>query len=213
MSRIKVVLSIFLLIALVAVGIVLPTIWKMKEQNLKHDTQSDRTSSQEEETDEEETTISELDFIGFDALADFFSDIQIEDFKEQFFSYFEKTGQTAVTTVEFLPNETNYPDKDSTLLIFSLSDGSNLPVTYSTSLGAFLFGEEKLQVSSDTRTYIRQNDDTLPTITTEEIESMQEGGYADTPNETVKTSAQTEAGQNNDGASASQDSESEEVQP
>ena len=32
------------------------------------------------------------------------------------------------------------------------------------------------------RIYTRQTDDSLPSVTTEEIEAMQEGGYADTEN-------------------------------
>lgn len=33
---------------------------------------------------------------------------------------------------------------------------------------------------SDMRIYARQTDNSLPAVTTEEIETMQEGGYADT---------------------------------
>lgn len=50
-----------------------------------------------------------------------------------------------------------------------------------------MIGEERLQFypehSLSPRVYPRETDDSLPVVTTEEIESRQEGGYADTKND------------------------------
>lgn len=186
MSRKKVILSIFLMIGLVLVGIVLPALRKMEKQNPDTRKESSPISSPEEKTPVSEQTIPALKCIGFDGLEDFFSDSQIEDLKEQFPSYLEQTGQTTISSVEFLPEETSYPDKDTTVFQFSLSDDSLLPITYSASTGAFFFGEENLQVSNNSRIYSRQTDDSLGAIATEEIEFRQEGGYADTSDDILE---------------------------
>lgn len=186
MSRKKVILSIVLMIALVPLGIVLPAIWKMEKQDLEKSAESTYTATKEKEPSTAPSEpVSDLEYISFDTLKEFFSGSQIADLKGQFPSYFEKTGQTDISSLEFLPDETSYPDKDSTLLLFALSEGTLLPVTYSTSSGAFFFGEEKLQVAADSRTYPRQTDDTLESLTTEEIETRQEGGFADTTDDVI----------------------------
>jgi len=220
MSRKKVILSIFLMIALILVGIVLPAIWKMEKQDAEKSAESTHTTTKGKEPSTVPIEhVSDLEYIGFDTLKDFFSENQIADLKEQFPSYFEKTGQTEISSLEFLPDETNYPDKDSTLLLFSLSDDTLLPVTYSTSTGAFFFGKEKLQVSSDSRTYTRQTDDTLEPLTTEEIETRQEGGFADTTDdvieepETDSAPAQPESGHSSKPSLENQPSNTKEVQP
>lgn len=207
MSRKKVILSIFLMIALVLVGIVLPTIWKMEKHDSEKETESNQTSIPEKETTVPEKTVVQPEYIHFDALKEFFSENQIEDLKEQFPSYFDEIGQNGVSSVEFLPNETSYPEKDATLLHFSLPDGNKLPVTYSTSSGAFFFGVEKLQVSTAQRTYMRQTDDSLPPVTTEEIEARQEGGFADTTDDVIEEPETTPDDSSN------QSSDAEEVQP
>ena len=189
--------------------------WKMKKQDSKTTTESTLTSFPEIETVLSEVP-PELEYIGFDTLEDFFSQNQIDDFKEQFPSYFEITGQTAISSVEFLPDETNYPDKDTTLLQFSLSDDTLLPVTYSASSGAFFFGEEKTQIKTDSRTYFHQTDETMSTITTEEIESRQEGGYADTKDDLILETEQVSAEQPDTSSPSTDNSErsdGEEVQP
>lgn len=179
MSKMKVILSIVLLLLLIGIGIVLPFLWKQEKQK-QADTEKPVVSKVETE---KETEAAELNFAGFDKLEDFFSASQIEDLKLQFPSYLEETRQSSITKVTFLPNKTAYPDRDTTHLTFTLSDGTTLPIFYSASLGTFLFGEEKLQINSETRTYERQTDNTLPSVTTEEIEARQEGGYADTKEE------------------------------
>ena len=64
--------------------------------------------------------------------------------------------------------------------MFSLSDQDTLPVTYHTPTGVFLFGEDGVQVSADTTVYEKQTDDSLPSLTSQDIEHLQEGGYPDT---------------------------------
>lgn len=206
MSRKKVILSIFLMIALVLVGIVLPTIWKMEKHDPEKEPESNQTSIPEKETTVPEKAVVQPEYIHFDALKEFFSENQIEDLKEQFPSYFDEIGN-GVSSVEFLPDETSYPEKDATLLQFSLPDGNKLLVTYSTSSGAFFFGEEKLQVSTAQRTYMRQTDDSLPPVTTEEIEARQEGGFVDTTDDVIEEPETTLDDSSN------QSSDAEEVQP
>ena len=216
MSRKQVILSIFLMIGLILIGMVLPTLRKMEKQNPDTSNESSHTSSPEEKTPVSEQTIPVLEYIGFDELEDFFSDSQIEDLKEQFPSYLEQTWQTTVSSVEFLPEETSYPDKDTTVFQFSLSDDSLLPVTYSTSTGAFFFGEEKLQVSNNSRIYSRQTDDNLDAVTTEEIESRQEGGYADTSDDILEEPENTSEASSSESVPSTGDSsnpDAKEVQP
>lgn len=78
-------------------------------------------------------------------------------------------------------NKGREPAKETTVcLMFSLSDQDTLPVTYHTPTGVFLFGEDGVQVSADTTVYEKQTDDSLPSLTSQDIEHLQEGGYPDT---------------------------------
>ena len=101
-------------------------------------------------------------------------------------SYLQDTGYRNITSVTFVVDETSYPSNGEILFQFALSDGSRIPVTCLTADGTFTFGEEERQISSlenvYSRIYTRQTDDSLPSVTTEDIEAMQEGGYADTEN-------------------------------
>ena len=110
--------------------------------------------------------------------------VQIEDLKTQLASYLQEASYTDLSSVTFLVDETSYPSNGQTLFQFALSNGSKLPVTCLTADGTFTFGEKNQQIdssgTSDTHIYARQTDNSLPTVTTEEIETMQEGGYADT---------------------------------
>ena len=93
-------------------------------------------------------------------------------------TYLAFTGISEEQTVTFLPEATTYPNTGSTALSFQLSDGSTLPVIY-LSTGSFLFGEEKTELTSDNTIYEKKSDSDLPEITSEEIESRQEGGKPD----------------------------------
>lgn len=185
MSRKKLILSILLMIGMIVAGIVLPALWKAEKQ--KNHTADPKQPAKEIQTEGADTvSLPTLKYVAFEELQ-FFADTQINELKQQFSLYLKETGKTDITSVTFLPEQTTYPEGNDIMLTFALSDNTTLPVTCSTSTGAFLFGEEKLQISENTITYERETDDKLPAVTTEEIESMQEGGFADTPNDIEAT--------------------------
>lgn len=185
MSRKKLILSILLMIGMIVAGIVLPALWKAEKQ--KHHTADPKQPAKEIQTEGADTvSLPTLKYVAFEELQ-FFADTQINELKQQLSLYLKETGKTDITSVTFLPEQTTYPEGNDIMLTFALSDNTTLPVTCSTSTGAFLFGEEKLQISENTITYERETDDKLPAVTTEEIESMQEGGFADTPNDIEAT--------------------------
>lgn len=178
MSRIKIILSIFLLAALIATGIILPTHWRTEKQKAR-DTPTLSKEEPNATDDVKEELQPELSYLNFDKLSVFFPGMQIDEIRTLFSTYF-KERDLNITTVTFEPERTEYPDGGSTLLYFSLSDGTDLPVTISTSSGAFFFGEEQKEMNTEAITYERETDDTLPDYSSDEIFEMQEGGYADT---------------------------------
>lgn len=177
MNRKKVILSIFLMMVLTFTGLVLPNLWRnqKKEEPLKEKVKPP------EEKKPEAPDKPALEYIDFAALKAFFSDSQISSLKEQFPVYLSETDRTGVAGVTFQPGKTSYPSETSVCLLFELSDGSMLPVTYHTPTGVFLFGEEGMQLTDHSAVYEKQTDDSLPSLTTEEIENLSEGGYPDTP--------------------------------
>lgn len=186
MSRKKIILSIFLMAALVSVGMILPAMHRNQtaEQPARKKQVPATGKTTKPSPIKENASLSGLQYLGFEDLETFLALIQIEDLKTQMVSYLQDTGYRNITSVTFLVDETSYPSNGETLFQFSLSDGSKLPVTCLTADGTFTFGEKNQQIdssgTSDTRIYARQTDNSLPTVTTEEIETMQEGGYADT---------------------------------
>ena len=193
MSRKKLILSILLMIGMIVAGIVLPALWKAEKK--KNHTADLNQPAKEIQTEGEDTaSLPTLKYVAFEELQ-FFADTQINELKQQLSLYLKETGKTDITSVTFLPEQTTYPEGNDIMLTFALSDNTTLPVTCSTSTGAFLFGEEKLQVSENIITYERKTDQKLPAVTTEEIESLQEGGFADTPNdiEATETEKRTNA--------------------
>ncbi len=188
MSRKKLILSIFLMAALVSVGMILPAIHR--NQTAEQPSRKKQIPATGKTTKpspiKENSSLSGLQYLGFENLETFLALIQIEDLKTQMVSYLQDTGYRNITSVTFLVDETSYPSNGETLFQFSLSDGSKLPVTCLTVDGTFTFGENNQQIDlsdmSDMRIYARQTDNSLPAVTTEEIEAMQEGGYADTEN-------------------------------
>ena len=206
MSRKKFILSIFLMAALVSVGIILPAMHRNQTEGQPARKKSLPAAGKTTKPApiKEESSLSGLQYLGFENLETFLPLIQIEDLKTQLASYLQETGYINIASVTFLADETTYPSNGETLFQFSLSDGSKLPVTCLTADGTFTFGEENQQISSSdtayTRIYTRQTDDTLPAVTTEEIEAMQEGGYADTENMDSNTASDsTVSGNQNDG--------------
>lgn len=186
MSRKKIILSILLMAALVLVGIVLPTIHRNKVTGrMEKKTNIPTTGNRAKKSSREEiSSLSGIQYLGFEDLETFLPFVQIEDLKTQLASYLQEAGYTDISSVIFLVDETSYPSNGQTLFQFALSNGSKLPVTCLTADGTFTFGEKNQQIdssgTSDTRIYARQTDNSLPTVTTEEIETMQESGYADT---------------------------------
>ena len=208
MIRKKFILSIFLMAALVSVGIILPA---MHRDQTSRKPEGKKPISTTEKTRKpaptrEVSSLSGLQYLGFEDLETFLPLIQIEDLKAQMASYLQEAGYINITSITFLVDETTYPFNGETLFQFSLSDGSKLPVTCLTADGTFSFGEEKRQIpSSDTaytRIYTRQTDDFLPSVTTEEIEAMQEGGYADTESSDTGNSVGTYTIDETDGHTA-----------
>lgn len=211
MSRIKLILSILLMLLLLAVGIFLPS--RLREQS-KNPEQEKETASAEKEQKE----LTEMDFLSFEELSQFFSAAQTASLKEQFPVYLTHAGRTDITSAEYLPDETAYPDTITMELHFRLSDDRTLPVFYDTMTGTFSFGEERTVLGASGQTYEKPVVDTLPPVSPSEVEKRQEGGYADvsapeneTPAETntpVESSAQEEGT-----ASAEETQTREEVQP
>ena len=220
MSRKKFILSIFLMAALVSAGIILPAMHQDQttEQPARKKSLPAIGKTTKPASIKKESSLSGLQYLGFEDLETFLPLIQIEDLKTQLASYLQETGYINIASVTFLADETTYPSNGETLFHFSLSDGSKLPVTCLTSNGTFTFGEENQQTSSSdtayTRIYTRQTDDTLPAVTTEEIEAMQEGGYADTENTDGNTASDsTVSGNQNDGTINHSGNNTEEVTP
>ena len=220
MGRKKLILSIFLMAALVSAGMILPAMHRDQtaEQPAGKKQVPAAGKTAKPSPRKENSSLSGLQYLGFEDLETFLALIQIEDLKTQMVSYLQDTGYRNITSVTFLVDETSYPSNGETLFQFSLSDGSKLPVTCLTADGTFTFGEENQQTSSSdtayTRIYTRQTDDTLSAVTTEEIEAMQEGGYADTENTDSNTASDsTVSGNQNDGAINHLGNNTEEVTP
>ena len=220
MSRKKLILSIFLMAALVSVGIILPAMHhdQTEEQPAKKKPVPTTGKTPKPSPIKGTSSLSGLQYLGFEDLETFLPLIQIEDLKTQMVSYLQDTGYRNITSVTFVVDETSYPSNGEILFQFALSDGSRIPVTCLTADGTFTFGEENQQTSSSdtayTRIYTRQTDDTLPAVTTEEIEAMQEGGYADTENNDGNiASDSTVSGNQNDGAINHLGNNTEEVTP
>ena len=220
MSRKKLILSILLMAVLVSVGIILPAMHRNQTEGQPERKKSlPATGKTTKPTPiKEASSLAGLQYLGFEDLETFLPLIQIEDLKTQLAYYLQETGYINIASVTFLADETTYPSNGETLFQFSLSDGSKLPVTCLIADGTFTFGEENQQTSSSdtayTRIYTRQIDDTLPAVTTEEIEAMQEGGYADTENTDSNTASNsTVSGNQNDGTINHSGNNTEEVTP
>ena len=212
MSRIKLILSILLMLLLLAVGIFLPS--RLREQS-KNPEQEKETASAEKEQNE----LTEMDFLSFEELSQFFSSAQTASLKEQFPVYLTHAGRTDITSAEYLPDETAYPDTITVELHFRLSDDRTLPVFYDTMTGTFSFGEERTVLGASGQTYEKPVVDTLPPVSPSEVEQRQEGGYADvsapeseTPPAETDTPAESSAPEEGT-ASAEETQTREEVQP
>lgn len=216
MSRLKLILSILLMLFLLLVAIFLPS--KLREQKETPDPEAQEEAATQEETTQPEE-LTEMDFLSFEELSQFFSFAQTASLKEQFPVYLTHAGRTDITSAEYLPDETVYPDTITVELHFLLSDDSTLPVFYDTMTGTFSFGEEREVLGASGQTYEKPVVDTLPPVSASEVEQRQEGGYADvaapekeTPQ--AETDAPAESSTQEEGtASAAEPQTREEVQP
>lgn len=172
MRKSKLILAILLLLALVGIGIVLPSLWR-------HNHQAQNPPLVNQEEFKKNTEAPQLTYKEFEQLDTFLPESVTADLKELFPLYLKASGISEDLTITFLPEDTSYPSADSTLLSFQLSNDSILPVIY-LSDGSFLFGEEKLELTPEQNTYEKPNNQDLPEFTTEEIENRQEGGVPDT---------------------------------
>lgn len=176
MSKLRVILAISLLIILVVIGIVLPSLWRSSKNTSEK--QTDLASSNRDDLTPNEES-SDLEYTGFEKLSSFFPDSVTADLKAIFPVYLKNSGRDEIESVTFLPDETTYPDNNTTRLFFQLSDRTRLPVQYIGDLGVLLFGDEEAEFSTEQQSYEKQTDDTLPTVTTDQVETMQESGYDD----------------------------------
>ena len=176
MSKLRVILAILLLIILVVIGIVLPSLWRSSKNTSEK--QTDLASSNRDDLTPNEES-SDLEYTEFEKLSSFFPDSVTTDLKALFPVYLQNSGRIEIKSVTFLPDETTYPDNNTTRLFFQLSDSTRLPVQYIGDLGVLLFGDEEAEFSTEQRSYEKQTDDTLPTVTTDQVETMQESGYDD----------------------------------
>ena len=219
MSRMKLILSILLMLFLLCWS---PSFFppKLRERKQTPDPEAPGEAATQEETTQPEE-LTEMDFLSFEELSQFFSSAQTASLKEQFPLYLTRIGRTDVTSAEYLPDETGYPDTTTVELHFLLSDDSTLPVFYDTMTGAFSFGEERTVLGTSGQTYEKTVDDTLPSVSSSEVEQRQEGGYADVtapessaPDTGTEETGATENGTSADGADPTQSTQpGEEVQP
>ena len=198
MSRLKLILSILLMLFLLLVAIFLPS--KLREQKETPDPEAQEEAATQEETTQPEE-LTEMDFLSFEELSQFFSSAQTASLKEQFPVYLTSIGRTEITSAEYLPDETGYPDTTTVELHFLLSDDSTLPVFYDTMTGAF---DDRTVLGTSGQTYEKPVLDTLPPVSSSEVEQRQEGGYADVtaPEEPAPDTGTEETGTTQSGASA-----------
>ena len=176
MNRPRVILANLLLIILVVIGIILPNLWKSGKNTSEKQAEL-ASSDREDSTPNEEMT--DFEYTGFEKLSPFFPYSITADLKALFPVYLQNSGRIEIKSVTFLPDETTYPDNNTTRLFFLLSDSTRLPVQYIGDLGVLLFGDEEAEFPTEQRSYEKQTDDSLPTVTTDQVENRQEGGYDD----------------------------------
>lgn len=193
MNRKKVILSILMMVFLVVVGFVLPHLFKEK-RGAKPAFPSTPTKEDVADTEQSQNKAA-LSFLDFDALEDFFSKGQIQTLQQEIQTYLADTGNTSVTSVQFLENKTVYPNASDISFSFQLSDASILPIYYSSTTGRFFYGEDRTPGTEEIKTYEQQTDEKLPVLTTEEIELLPEGGYDDTKGNEKQASDQNITGE------------------
>ncbi|MDO4275104.1 MAG: DUF5038 domain-containing protein [Eubacteriales bacterium] len=176
MDKKKLIMAVILFAALIFIGIVLPLFLK-KEDHSSKKVQTDSTLTERPDVLPEKK--SDITFQRFEDLKDFMAEAKITELQSLFPEYLQSAGNSDITSVTFLSEQTTYPSANEVKLIFELSDETFLPV-YCDRNGRFLFGEEKLLLSEDTITYEKIRDEKLPEVSASEVEELPEGGYPDT---------------------------------
>lgn len=179
MSKLKLILSVLLMLLLLLVAIFLPEKYREQKETQNRESQNESISQEETEETRQPEELTKIDFMYFEELSQFFSSAQAASLKAQFPVYLTKNGYTHITSAEYLPNETNYPDTTTVELHFLLSDDSTLSVFYDTMTGVFSFGPEQMIIDVTEKTYEKPVDEDLPFVSTEDVNQRQEGGYAD----------------------------------
>ncbi|GAA6406040.1 DUF5038 domain-containing protein [Blautia coccoides] len=174
MDKKKLLLAVLLFAALIFAGIILPLL-------LRKDVGMENTDmdSPVKKLPKDEAESVEVECLKFDALTDYMAGTKVTELNSLFPSYLQKAGKTGISSVTFLSEQSSYPNESEVRLMFELSDQTTLPV-YCDRNGRFLFGEERMQLMQDDKTYSKPKDDKLPKLSTSEIEPLQEGGYPDT---------------------------------
>ena len=180
MNKKKAILAIFMMAFLIIIGFILPSIWKSQKGNKKSEAENTQHDDSEHAETEQAENNESITFQDFEALEDFFSKEQVKLFQEELTSYLTNVKQISLTSICFLADATTYPNASDINFSFQRPDKSVLPVYYTSSTGRFFFGEERTPDSGKEIIYERPTDDKLPSITTEEVEQLQEGGYDDT---------------------------------
>lgn len=175
MNRKKAILAIFMMAFLIIIGFVFPSIWKSQKGNKKSETENTQHDNNENTETEQAENNESISFQDFEALEYFFSKEQVKLFQEELTSYLKNVKQMSLTSIRFLADDTTYPNASDINFLFQLPDKSVLPVYYTSPTGRFFFGEERTPDSGKEIIYERPTDDKLPSITTEEIEQLQEG--------------------------------------
>ena len=192
MNRKKAILAIFMMAFLIIIGFVFPSIWKSQKGNKKSETENTQHDNNENTETEQAENNESISFQDFEALEYFFSKEQVKLFQEELTSYLKNVKQMSLTSIRFLADDTTYPNASDINFLFQLPDKSVLPVYYTSPTGRFFFGEERTPDSGKEIIYERPTDDKLPSITTEDIEQLQEGGYDDTSVNSEKAAPVTE---------------------
>lgn len=104
MSRKKLILSIFLMAALVSVGIILPALHRDQDSRKPKGKNPipTRENTKKPSPIKEVSSLPELQYLGFEDLETFLPLIQIEDLKAQMASYLQEAGYINITSVTFL---------------------------------------------------------------------------------------------------------------
>ena len=104
MSRKKLILSIFLMAALVSVGIILPALHRDQDSRKPKGKNPipTRENTKKPSPIKEVSSLPELQYLGFEDLETFLPLIKIEDLKAQMASYLQEAGYINITSVTFL---------------------------------------------------------------------------------------------------------------